>query len=581
MQLSPRTHKGATPVNVLLVNDRHENLVALEALLSGLDVNLVCAYSGREALQRLLREDFALILLDVQMPEMDGFETARLIHEREKTRHIPIIFLTAIYKTESDRARGYSVGAVDYIFKPLDPIIVRSKVGSFVELTRQRSVLQDEIRKRQNVETQLLKLNRELDRRVKERTDELETANKKLEAASRAKDQFLAILAHELRNPLAPLVNTVELWRRGALDSDGSLVDARERIERGIRQLMRLVDDLLDVARITTGKITLQREPTLLQRIVDQAVEFCRPLIEQRRHHLTISLPGTPIWIEADATRLVQVLSNLLDNAAKFTEKGGQIALIAEREAQTVVIRVRDDGAGIPTEMLERIFDVFTQVDTKLHRTQGGLGIGLGLAKRLVEMHGGSVGVISAGAGQGSEFVVRLPARIDAPDLPIPPPIPPDADQQSAGAITQRRVLVVDDNADAADALAILLRLWGHRVDVVYDGLSAVERAVADPPDVAILDIGLPQMDGYEVAKRLRAEPAMSKVLLIALTGYGQEQDRQRTVGKSGYFDHHLVKPVSPGHLGPCSPSTRRQTQTSLEVRTHVQTHTILEETRS
>ncbi len=543
MQLSPQAREAATPVNVLLVDDRHENLVALEALLSGLDVNLVCAYSGQEALQRLLKDDFALILLDVQMPEMDGFETARLIHEREKTRHIPIIFLTAIYKTESDRARGYSVGAVDYMFKPLDPTIVRSKVGSFVELTRQRSVLQDEVRKRRNVETQLLKLNRELDRRVKERTDELEAANKKLEAASRAKDQFVAILAHELRNPLAPIVNTVELWRGGALDSAVLLVEARERIERGARQLTRLVDDLLDVARITTGKITLQREPILLQRIVDQAAESCRPLIEQRRHHLTISLPDTPIWLEADATRLVQVLSNLLDNAAKYTEEGGQIALIAEREAQTVVISVRDDGAGIPAEMLERIFDVFSQVDTSLHRTQGGLGIGLGLVKRLVEMHAGSVRVISAGPGQGSEFVVRLPARTDAPDSPIPT----DAHRRPARTITERRVLVVDDNADAADALAILLRLWGHRVDVVYDGLSAIERALADPPDVAILDIGLPEMDGYEVAKRLRAEPATSKVLLIALTGYGQEQDRQRTHGAG--FDHHLVKPVTPDKL--------------------------------
>ncbi len=230
-----------------------------------------------------------------------------------------------------------------------------------------------------------------------------------------------------------------------------------------------------------------------MQRIVDQAAESCRPLIEQRRHHLTISLPDTPIWLEADATRLVQVLSNLLDNAAKYTEDGGQIALIAEREAQTVVIRVRDDGAGIPAEMLERIFDVFSQVDTSLHRTQGGLGIGLGLVKRLVEMHGGSVRVMSAGPGQGSEFVVRLPARTDAPDSPMPT----DANRRSARAITERRVLVVDDNADAADALAILLRLRGHRVDVVYDGQSAVECAFADPPDVAILDIGLPEMDGY------------------------------------------------------------------------------------
>ena len=361
-----------------------------------------------------------------------------------------------------------------------------------------------------------------------------------LRETDRRKDEFLAMLAHELRNPLTAISNAgYVLDRKGAGDRAGDprTSELLAMIGRQIRHLSRLVDDLLDVSRFSRGRIELRQEPVELRRAVEGAVETARPFIEQRRHELSVSLPEEPLWIEADVTRIEQVLANLLHNAAKFTEPGGRIGLAAECQESEVVLRVRDSGSGISPDLLPHVFDLFVQEDRSLARSQGGLGIGLTLVRALVERHGGSVEAASEGPGHGSEFTVRLPL-LDMPSgldsgLPVPTP-------ETAGKTA--RVLLVEDNLDAAEALSELLRMWGHEVQVAHDGLSALMTARESHPDVVLLDIGLPGMDGYEVARELRAIPGLARARLIALTGYGQDADRHRS--QLAGVDHHLVKPV-------------------------------------
>jgi PAS domain S-box-containing protein len=355
-----------------------------------------------------------------------------------------------------------------------------------------------------------------------------------LQEADSRKDEFLAMLAHELRNPLAPIRNAVQIFR-GKAPATPELRWATEVIERQVHQMTRLVDDLLDVSRITRGKIELRKERVELAAVIDSAVEASRPLIEKWGHELTVEVPPLPIHVEADPTRLAQVVSNLLNNAAKYTDQGGSIGLTAEQQGDDAVIRVKDTGAGIPSEMLHRIFDMFTQVDHTLERSEGGLGIGLTLVQQLVEMHGGAVEARSAGLGQGSEFVVRLPVAGEA-----------ERSRTAAGetllASAACRILVVDDNRDAADSLGMLLRMIGNEVHTAYDGLEAVGAAATFQPDVIVLDIGLPKLNGYEAARQIRAQPGGAGRVLIALTGWGQEEDRLRS--REAGFDHHITKPV-------------------------------------
>jgi signal transduction histidine kinase/DNA-binding response OmpR family regulator len=686
-------------VNILIVDDLAEKLLVMTSILEELGENLITAQSGPEALRRVLEHDFAVILLDVNMPGMDGLETAALIRGRRRSAHIPIIFITA-FTDEMHTAQGYSLGAVDYILSPVVPEVLRTKVKVFVELYRmnqqikqqaeERVVLareqatraaaeeatrrlaflaeaskvlssslepeatlrgllrlavpkladvagvtllgdsghvwqtelawfapttrevrlarltatdgpSDEVRSAldrvltsgraetleglavpyppsacagEDDERELLHSAILLPLQARGRTlgaltmaqgrsgrrftaDDRALADdlagraavaldnarlyRNVQEADRHKNEFLSMLAHELRNPLAPIRNAVQVLRLcGGDPSKTSSV--HDLIERQVQQLVRLVDDLLDLSRITRGKIRLQTEVVDVATVVASAVETSRPLLDARKHHFSVSLPAEPVHVLADPVRLAQVLANLLNNAAKYTEEGGRIWLIGEREGNEVVLRVRDTGVGIPAEMLSSVFDLFTQVDRSLDRSQGGLGIGLTLVHRLVEMHGGRVEAFSAGTNQGSEFVVRLPVLTGITPVPTTNGAPKPVTKTRCC-----RVLIVDDNTDGAESLAMVLRLAGHDVRISGDGPAGLEMARIFHPEVVLLDIGLPGMDGYEVARRLQDEGISPRPLLVALTGYGQEDDLRRS--RDAGFDHHLVKPADPAVL--------------------------------
>jgi signal transduction histidine kinase/ActR/RegA family two-component response regulator len=372
--------------------------------------------------------------------------------------------------------------------------------------------------------------------------EELRDRNRALEEADRRKNEFLALLAHELRNPLAPIYSALTILGRPNLPADLDR-EARAIIDRQVRGLALLVDDLLDVSRITAGKVELRRKSIDLCVVADNAIRACQPLIAARRLKLDVSLPDRAVWLDADPTRIEQVLTNLLNNAAKYTDEGGQIAVTIAYEAHHAVVRVSDTGIGITADLLPTIFDLFAQGDHSLDHAQGGLGVGLTIVRKLVEMHGGYVHAASAGPGKGSEFVVSLPTlEVPAPQLDAVGPAEP-----GRSATRRLHVLVVDDNVDAAETLAVVLGLSGHTTKTAHSGLEALDEAQRLKPDVILLDIGLPLVNGYDVAKRLNEIPSLKDVPLIALSGYGHEEARQRSA-QAG-FAHHLVKPVDPAKL--------------------------------
>lgn len=646
------------PETILIVDDRDANLLALEAVLEPLGERLVKVRSGREALRFLLQEDCALILLDVQMPDLDGFETAALIRQRERTRYTPIIFVTAIRREEEEILKGYANGAVDYVVKPFAPENMVAKVSFFLSQHRREVALQrevaerarerDELERRERMaraeadahrehlyalfmkapaaiailrgnEQEFVLANPQFEKLLgranlvgrsgreaipepaaKATWDLLEevhrtgdpylgnefpalwgltgengsqrffnfvaqptkaesaamenvmihavevtdsvVARRKTEALARQlletdrnKDEFLAILGHELRNPLAPILTALHVMRLRSADP----ATERERavIERQVSHLSRLVDDLLDVSRATMGKIDLRRERLDLATAVARAVEMAKPLIESRRHHLQLSVPVGALFVEGDPVRLAQVIANLLQNAAKYTDPGGTIEVDGRREGPDMIIRVKDNGRGIPPERLSSMFELFVQGD-QLDRTHGGLGIGLTLVRSLVQLHGGTVDAHSEGPGSGSEFVIRLPASARDAPRPAPATQPPPAGK----AYQRKRVLIVDDDIDAADMLAQALQGAGHEVRKEHDGTSALVAATQFQPDVVLLDLGLPGMDGIEVARRLRGYPQLASVRIVALTGFGQGSDRKRSAAVG--IESHLVKPV-------------------------------------
>jgi len=682
--------------NILIVDDRPDKLLVYRTLLEELDQNLYTASSGDEALRQVLEREFALILLDVNMPGLDGLETASLIRSRKKSAHTPIILVTADYGDELRMTQAYSLGAVDYIASPVVPEILRAKVRVFVDLfllaeqakrqARERIALAEEKAAREAAERASRRLAllaeasatlassldleatvHELARLLVPRfadaclvslrsgdgqterhemawatpdpehpllngsileiedvelrdaiarvhatgrpetierdvagTDALRialprglTAHSALlapllvrgrtlgvvtlgidsptrhfdadthamvaELATRAatavdnallfrkiqdedqrKNEFLAMLAHELRNPLAPISNAVHIMRVSGDDAT-KVAWARDLIARQLKQLVRLVDDLLDVSRITRGKIELKIGPVEVQQVVAAAIETSRPNVDGHRHTLSIQLPTETLHVRGDFARVSQVLSNLINNAAKYTPRGGRISLSAAADGDAVVFRIRDSGVGIPPEYITTIFDPFTQVDRSLARSNGGLGIGLTLVRRLVEMQGGSVSARSEGGNRGSEFTVRLPlATVEQDDVEKAVSIEP---LSPAGL----RVLVVDDNRDVADSTASVMRMNGCDVHVAYDGKAAIESVQRLKPDAVLLDIGLPTFDGYLVAEHIRAQPDNVKTMIVAVSGYGQEQDRERS--KSVGFDYHVVKPIDPAVL--------------------------------
>ena len=361
-----------------------------------------------------------------------------------------------------------------------------------------------------------------------------------LAEADRCKDEFLAMLAHELRNPLAPIRNALHVVQLRGQERRQDVRHAWDMIERQVENLIRLVDDLLDMSRISLGKINLQKEPVDVAILVSRAVESSRPIIDARKHELNITLPDEPMVVDADPIRMAQVLWNLLNNAAKYTPEGGCIWLTVGKEDGECVVRVRDTGMGIPQEILPKVFDLFTQAERTLDRAEGGLGIGLTLVRRLTEMHNGTVQAFSAGPGQGSEFVVRLPFLEDLP--PAVGPMHKSDNNKRFKASLVRRILVVDDNRDSANSLAMLLRLVGHEARTAHDGREALIVAATYQPELILLDIGLPGMDGFAVARHLRLQPELAGVVLVALTGYGSEEDRRQSAAAG--FDHHMVKPV-------------------------------------
>jgi signal transduction histidine kinase len=517
MSAAPAAPGRNDRANILIVDDLPEKLMVFQTILEDLGQNLVIARSGSEALSQVLQREFAVILLDVNMPDIDGLETAGFIRQYKKSAHTPIIFVTA-YADEMQTAKGYSLGAVDYILSPIQPEILRSKVRVFVELFR----LQQQTRMLAEERVAL---------------EQAEAARRAAEEANRLKDEFIAVLSHELRNPLAPIRAAVEVMRRIA-PPDPKLALAGNMMERQVAHLVRLVDELLDVARMGRGRIVLKREQLELDRVIAHGVEPVRALIESRRQTLAVSVPPVPVWISGDPVRLGQVISNLVSNAAKFTREGGRIQVDATASRGQALICVRDTGVGIEPELLPRIFDLFVQGERSLDRSQGGMGIGLTLARHLVELHQGRIEAHSSGPGKGAMFKVFLPCISAVEDRPAPVPAP------EVAAVPQRRVLVVDDNADAAESIAMVLRLSGHDVKVLTDAHHVLSSARVFAPQVAVLDIGLPGVDGHQLARQLRQQEGNDALVLIALTGYGQPQDRERSTAAG--FDYHFVKPVEP-----------------------------------
>jgi signal transduction histidine kinase len=501
-----------SPVHFLLVDDLEENLLSLEALLRRDGLVLLKARSGDQALELLLQNDVALALVDVQMPGLNGFELAELMRGNERTRRVPIIFVTAGNADSQRRFRGYEAGAVDFIHKPIEADILRSKADVFFELYRQRQ-------------------------QIAVQRDELKAHSDALEDADRRKDEFLATLAHELRNPLAPLRHGLDILRKSPDREEAT--DIREMMDRQLVHMVRLIDDLLDVSRVRQGKIELRKARIQAADVIQLALESSQSLIDSAGHSLTLAVPPEPIWLDADMTRVAQVIGNLLNNAAKYTPEGGRIDLSLRTDGEGAVFAISDNGLGIPADMQSKVFQLFAQVGDHADRARGGLGIGLALVKQLVEMHDGSVSAESAGPGQGSVFTVRIPlAASDAEtQREAKEPVAEPAQPQPL------KVLVVDDNVELAQTVGWMLEEIGHEYHLVHDGRQALQAAREFRPDAILLDIGLPEMDGYAVCRAFRQDDSFKDALIIAQTGWGQQRDK--ALASEAGFDHHLVKPVA------------------------------------
>lgn len=552
--------EGDTPSSdILVVDDNPGNLAAIEVALDGMGAHLVKARSGAEALRRLLEQDFSLILLDVQMPGMSGFEAARLIRSRERTEKVPIIFISAYDREDSDVLEAYRLGAVDFLFKPIRPEILRAKATVLVELQRRTAEVArqaEQLRKHSQLEReralaeqrQALEAEALRQRLAEEHrhTAELKRFNERLAQDDRRKDEFIAVLGHELLNPLAPLVSGLALLEGSP---DLAVERARRVMKRQVDHLTLLVNDLLDMSRVTLGKLELRRSRVRLGDVIDQALALAAPLIEERGHEVVTDVLAQDTFIEGDEVRLTQILSNLLNNAARYTEPNGRIRLHARESEGGVEVEVQDNGRGIAPELLERVFDLFVQ-----ERSGGGLGIGLTLVKQLVQMHGGRVGVRSEGFGHGSTFTVWLPAA-NAPAASV------HMVESTVRDVRPLRISLVEDNEDVRQLMAELLTQWGHRVSEAATGGSGIALIVNEVPDIAFVDIGLPDMTGYDVAREIRAQLGFTHPRLVALSGFGQQRDREQAT-QAG-FDEHIAKPAHPDELRRLLDSTARRDTSS------------------
>ena len=552
------------PVRILLVDDNPSRLLSYRAILDPLGEHLVEANSGRQALHRVMSEEFALILLDVNMPEMDGFETASLIHQHPRFEKTPIIFVSAVNVSDMDRLRGYKLGAVDCVMVPIIAEILRSKVMVLAELFRKRSELQalntslaaanddlaaanealraEKAREVHKLNQSLLATNAELktsNADLQKEVLERKRVEEQLRIGDRRKNEFLATLAHELRNPLASIQSALNVRRLALPLDDPGANQLQDLLERQMRLLVRLVDDLLDISRITRDRLELRAAHVTLQQVVATALETVEPAVEANGQTIEMELPSGNLALDADAHRLSQVFSNLLSNASKFSGQGTSIGLRVWAEGSWARIEIRDRGIGLDAGQLEVIFDLFAQVDTSLERSRGGLGIGLTLARRLIEMHGGTLTARSDGLGRGSAFVVSLPLSGESGLTTTSP-----ENSASPTAFQPLRILVVDDNRDSADMLSMSLKLMGHELLTLYDPLLVVQAALGYRPQLAFLDVGMPVLNGYALAEQLCEQDWSpgERPRLVALTGWGQLEDRRRS--ESAGFDEHLVKPA-------------------------------------
>lgn len=513
-------------IDILLVDDEARNLDALEAILDDPGYRLLRAGGGDEALRLLLRHDVAAIVLDIRMPDVTGVELARIIKGIKRYRQIPILFLTAHLMDDQDVVAGYGAGAVDYLTKPVNPVILRHKLSVFAELFRKTRALAE--------------LNATLEARVQERTAELERSEAALRVAARQKDEFLATLAHELRNPLAPLRMGLDLLLRKSPSEDSKRT--LSVMNRQLEHMVRLIDDLLDVARISGGQLSLKKQRVNVASTIQTALDTCRPFLEQRTQSISAQLDES-LFSFADPTRLAQIVGNVLHNASKFSPPGGQIAVSLTAANGSAQIRITDAGIGIPAAQLPRVFEMFTRVEGAGSSANGGLGIGLALSRRLAEMHDGSLTVDSPGLGQGSTFTLSIPAEVGSAELPESPKesVRPPASPR------RLRVLIVEDNRDAAEVLALSLDMRGYQSSVAHTGADGLRLVQERRPQVVLCDIGLPDMDGTEVCRRARELRLDYRLTMVALTGWGMKEDVQRT--RESGFDHHLVKPVAPDTL--------------------------------
>jgi signal transduction histidine kinase len=516
--------------DILVVDDVPANLLAFDAALESLGRRVIGVRSGIEALAQLLEQDFAVVLLDVQMPEMDGFETARLIRSRQRTRSLPIIFVTAYSHDDQEVRRAYQLGAIDFLFKPLDAEVLRAKTRVFVDLAdaqrRENERLLGEQRIRLEAEALQAQIAAE-----HAANEALRHANDELARADHHKNEFLAILGHELRNPLAPMQSALDLISREPGKPIGSRV--LDIMARQLGHMKRLVDDLFDLSRIGSGKLELRREAICIADVVDDALVLTRPGIEAKRHALSVVGSDDELVVDGDRTRLVQALGNLLVNAARYTPPGGRIDVAWGRRDDRAFVRVADNGVGIDPAMLDRVFEMFVQ-EGESH-SHGGLGLGLALARQLAEIHGGTLRATSEGKGRGSTFELILPLAIGR-DMAV-------RAHETAEMAKPMRVLVIDDDQDVREMTAELLSSYGHDVVTASDGPSGLETLARARPDVAFVDLRLPGLDGYAIAREIREHHPELATRLVAMSGFGQSEDRARS--KDAGFDLYLVKPAT------------------------------------